>query len=48
MKQPDEIGEAETRSVSLIVNDADAVYARTKAAGAEMLILLGMSFMFLR
>jgi uncharacterized glyoxalase superfamily protein PhnB len=36
MKQPDEIGGAETRGISLIVSDADAVYARAKAAGAEM------------
>ncbi len=36
-KHPDEIGGAETHSVSLIVSDADAVYARAKAAGAEML-----------
>ena len=28
MKQPDEIGGAETRSVSLIVSDADAICAR--------------------
>jgi uncharacterized glyoxalase superfamily protein PhnB len=38
MKQPDEIGGAETRSDNLIVSDADAVYARAKAAGAEILI----------
>jgi uncharacterized glyoxalase superfamily protein PhnB len=37
MKQPDEIGGAETRSTSLIVPDADAVYARAKADGAEIL-----------
>jgi uncharacterized glyoxalase superfamily protein PhnB len=37
MKQPDEISGAETRNVNLIVNDADAVYARAKAAGAEIL-----------
>ena len=37
MKRPDEIGGAETRSISLIVDDADAVYARAKAAGAEIL-----------
>jgi len=36
MKQPDEIGGAETRSVSLIVADADVIYQRAKAAGAEM------------
>jgi uncharacterized glyoxalase superfamily protein PhnB len=38
MKQPDEIGGAETRSVGLIVNDADAIYARAKAEGAEILL----------
>jgi uncharacterized glyoxalase superfamily protein PhnB len=37
MKQPDEIGGAETQSVNLIVSDADAIHARAKAAGAEML-----------
>lgn len=38
MKQPDEIGGAETRTVNLIVKDADAVFARVKAAGAEILL----------
>lgn len=37
-KHPDEIGGVETHHVSLIVKDADAVYARAKAAGAEMII----------
>jgi uncharacterized glyoxalase superfamily protein PhnB len=37
MKQPDEIGGAETWTINLIVSDADAVYARAKAAGAEIL-----------
>lgn len=37
MKQPDEIGGAETRGANLIVSDADAVYSRAKAAGAEIL-----------
>ena len=36
MKQPDEIGGAETQCAYLIVNDADAVYARAKAAGAKI------------
>lgn len=36
MKQPDEIGGAETRSISLTVPDADAVYARVVQAGAEI------------
>jgi uncharacterized glyoxalase superfamily protein PhnB len=38
MKQPDEIGGAETRSLSLIVSDADVIYQRAKAAGAEMVM----------
>ena len=37
MKQPDEIGGAETRSDNLIVSDADAIYARAKSAGAEII-----------
>ena len=37
VKHPEEIGGAETHSVSLIVSDADAVCARAKTAGAEML-----------
>ena len=36
-KQPNEIGGAETRSISLVVPDADAIYARAKEAGAEIL-----------
>jgi uncharacterized glyoxalase superfamily protein PhnB len=36
MAQPDEIGMRETQSACLIVNDADAVYAMAKAAGAVM------------
>jgi uncharacterized glyoxalase superfamily protein PhnB len=38
MKQPDEIGGAETQSVYVIVSDADAVYTAAKAAGAEILL----------
>lgn len=38
MKQPDEIGGAETQSAYLVVADADALYARAKAAGAEIVI----------
>jgi len=38
MKQPDEIGGAETRCINLIVSDADAAYARAKEAGAEILL----------
>jgi uncharacterized glyoxalase superfamily protein PhnB len=38
MKQPDEIGGAETQTAYVIVADADAVYARAQAAGAEILL----------
>lgn len=38
MKQPDEIGGAETQSAYVIVADADAVYARAKAAGAKIVM----------
>ena len=38
MKQPDEIGGAETRSEYIVVSDADEVYRRVKAAGAEIVI----------
>lgn len=38
MKQPDEIGGAETQSAYLIVSDADAIYERAKAAGAEIVM----------
>jgi uncharacterized glyoxalase superfamily protein PhnB len=38
VKQPDEIGGAETQSAYVIVTDADAVYARAKAAGARIAI----------
>jgi uncharacterized glyoxalase superfamily protein PhnB len=37
MKQPDEIGGAETRGDNLIVDDADEVYDRVKAGGGEIL-----------
>lgn len=37
IKQPDEIGGAETQAAYLVVDDADAVYARAKKAGAEIL-----------
>jgi uncharacterized glyoxalase superfamily protein PhnB len=36
IKQPDEIGGAETQSAYVIVSDADAVYNRAKAAGARI------------
>lgn len=38
IKQPDEIGGAETQSSYVIVPDADAVYDRAKAAGARIAI----------
>ncbi len=38
MKQPDEIGGAETQAPYLIVADADVIYTRAKAAGAEIAI----------
>jgi uncharacterized glyoxalase superfamily protein PhnB len=37
-KQPDELGGHETHGINLIVNDADAVYARAKEAGASFVI----------
>ena len=36
MVHPDEVGMRETKGIYLVVNDADAVYATAKAAGAEM------------
>ena len=38
IKQPDEIGGAETQSAYVIVSDADEVYACAKTAGAEIVI----------
>jgi uncharacterized glyoxalase superfamily protein PhnB len=38
MKQPDEIGGAETQTAYVIVSDADVVYARAKAAGATIVM----------
>lgn len=38
IKQPDEIGGAETQSAYVIVADADAVYAQAKATGAKMVV----------
>jgi uncharacterized glyoxalase superfamily protein PhnB len=38
MKQPDEIGGAETQSCYFMVADADAHYAAAKAAGAEIVL----------
>lgn len=36
MKQPDEIGGAETQTAYVVVGDADAVYERAKVAGARI------------
>jgi uncharacterized glyoxalase superfamily protein PhnB len=38
MVQPDETGQRETQSACVIVTDADAHYARAKAAGAQIVI----------
>src|SRR5439155_644843 len=38
MQQPDEIGGRETETVYVVVPDADVVYARAKAAGAQILL----------
>ncbi len=38
IKQPDEIGGCETQTAYVIVDDADIVYGRAKAAGAEIVI----------
>ncbi|MGD0831354.1 MAG: VOC family protein [Terracidiphilus sp.] len=38
MKQPDEIGGAETQTPYLVVADIDAVYATARAAGAKIVI----------
>ena len=38
MKQPDEIGGAETQTAYVIVSDADATYERAKVAGARIAI----------
>jgi uncharacterized glyoxalase superfamily protein PhnB len=38
MKQPDEIGGAETQSAYVIVDDADVIHARAKAAGAQIVL----------
>jgi uncharacterized glyoxalase superfamily protein PhnB len=38
IKQPEEIGGCETQSPYVIVEDADAIYARAKAAGAQILL----------
>ena len=38
MKQPDEIGGAETQTAYVVVSNADTVYARAKAAGATIVM----------
>ena len=38
MKLPDEVGGAQTQTVYLVVDDADAVHARVKAAGMRITI----------
>jgi uncharacterized glyoxalase superfamily protein PhnB len=38
IRQPDEVGGVETRSIYVVVPDADAVYARAKASGAEIVL----------
>ncbi len=38
LKHPDQIGGAETQSAYLIVDDADVVYERAKAAGAAIVM----------
>lgn len=38
IKQPEEIGGAETQCAYLVVNDADEVYRNVKAAGTEILM----------
>jgi uncharacterized glyoxalase superfamily protein PhnB len=40
MKQPDEIGGAETQSACLIVTDCDALYAKAMSAGAKIIMEL--------
>jgi uncharacterized glyoxalase superfamily protein PhnB len=38
IRQPDEVGGAETQSAYLVVEDADVIYERAKAAGAQIAI----------
>ena len=38
MRQPDEIGGAETQSAYVVVTDADAIYAAAKAGGAKIAV----------
>jgi uncharacterized glyoxalase superfamily protein PhnB len=36
MRQPDEVGDAQTQSAYVVVADADAAYTRAKAGGAKV------------
>lgn len=38
IRQPDELGGVETQSAYIVVDDADVVYARAKAAGADIVL----------
>lgn len=38
VKQPEEVGGAQTQTTYLVVTDADAVYARVRSAGAQVSI----------
>ena len=38
LRQPEEVGRVETQAPCLIVSDCDTVYAKAKAAGAEIVI----------
>ncbi len=38
MTQPDDIGGAQTQTIYVVVDDADAVYARVRAAGMEIVM----------
>ncbi len=38
LKQPADVGGVETQSPSLVVSDCDAMYARAKSAGAEIVM----------
>lgn len=38
MRQPDEVGGGQTQSIYLVVPDPDAVFARARAAGAQIVL----------
>ena len=40
LRQPDEVGGGQTQSIYLVVPDPDAVFARAKAAGAQIVLEL--------